>query len=127
MINQNWEGWGRGKFKFWHYAAIVVVLALAGFIISSTFKVRKNNDLKGIYGWLLFFVIKLSLIVIVAPAGVYSEYYKAFDDNPELKNLVEFQNLYKISQIIAWLQPLISLYMIYILKTKKSLGLSGQL
>ena len=108
--------------SIWHYLIIIAVLALIGFVIYSAFKARKNNDLKGIYGWLLFFVIILGVTAISLPAQVYSEYSKVFLDYPELRAHDEFQIAYQFELAIAWLQSAIFLYLIYILKTKKIAG-----
>lgn len=110
-----------GVLSIWHYVIIIAVLTFVGFVIYSAFKVRKS-ELKGIYGWLLFFVIIIAFTALSLPVQVYSEYSKILSEYPELRAHGELQAAYQLELAIAWFQSAIFVYLIYILKTKKIAG-----
>lgn len=84
---------------------------------------KANNGIpKGIYGWLLFFVLTLMFAGFNSVLSVYREFADTMSAYPVLKQHKEYQLLYKIALSTAWIQAGICLYLVYILKTKKVEG-----
>ncbi len=108
----------------WHYLPQLVLILIIGLMIYFARKTTKaNNGIpKGIYGWLLFFVLTLIFAGFNAVLSAYREFANLMSIYPDIKYHKEFQLLYKMPLFTAWVQAGICLYLVYILKTKKAEG-----
>lgn len=100
-----------------HIIAVLILIGLCGVYL--TVRANRRYGLKGVYGWLLFFVLILAFTAYRVPLQTFVLYGLLRYASPALETLDNMHMLYKLQMALAWLESVICVYLIYILLTKK--------